>query len=293
MTNPPAEPWTTLSLLNWTKEHFERHEVDSPRLSAEILLAHSLRCLRIDLYTRFDYRPTPEELADFRRNVRRASRQEPVAYLVGEKEFYSLRFKVTPDVLVPRPETELLAQAAIGHLRGLGRPGAAWDVCTGSGCVAIALAVRVPDATVLATDISPEALAVAEENARLHHVQERVTFRVADLLARPEDRDAAQRFDVIAANPPYVGEKDWVSPGAKHEPRRALYAGTDGLDCIRRIVAAAPDALAAGGLLAIEFGYRQADAVRDLVVLTGRFDEPLILRDHQGIERTALAKKRL
>ena len=124
MTNPPAEPWTTLSLLNWTKEHFERHEVDSPRLSAEILLAHSLRCLRIDLYTRFDYRPTPEELADFRRNVRRASRQEPVAYLVGEKEFYSLRFKVTPDVLVPRPETELLAQAAIGHLQGLGRPGA-------------------------------------------------------------------------------------------------------------------------------------------------------------------------
>ena len=156
--------WTVLKLLNWTTEHFTRNQLDSSRLCAEILLAHVLRCQRIELYTRFDYSPTPEELASYRDLVKRAAGHEPVAYLVGQKEFYSLKFKVNSDVLVPRPETEILVAEAAGHLKTLGRPGLAWDICTGSGCVAVTLASQVKDAHVLATDISPQAVAVTAES---------------------------------------------------------------------------------------------------------------------------------
>ncbi|RPI61428.1 MAG: peptide chain release factor N(5)-glutamine methyltransferase, partial [Planctomycetaceae bacterium] len=165
MTNQPAEPWTVLKLLNWTKDDFARLDVDEPRLSAEILLAHTLGCKRIELYTRFDYQPTHAQLEQYRQLIQRGRNHEPVAYLVGTKEFFSLKFKVTPDVLIPRPETEMLVVQAVEHLRKLSRAATAWDVCTGSGCVAVAIASQVKEATVLATDISPAALRIARENA--------------------------------------------------------------------------------------------------------------------------------
>ncbi|MFB3892065.1 MAG: peptide chain release factor N(5)-glutamine methyltransferase [Phycisphaerae bacterium] len=291
MTSEPAV-WTVLRLLNWTKDYFGKAGIEDPRLSAEILLAHVLACKRIELYTRFDYQPTPAELDQYRSLVQRARQFEPIAYLVGRKEFYSLALKITPDVLVPRPETELLVGEALGHLRGLGRAGLAWDVCTGSGCVAVATAVNWADATVLATDISPAAVAVATENAAALGVAARVRCRTADLLTLPEDCRDLKDFDVITANPPYVSANQGISETVKREPPAAVWGGKDGLDFIRPLIAAAPAVLRPGGLLALEFGFGQADAVRDLIVAGGKFDEPRILRDHQGIERAAAAVRR-
>ncbi len=281
-----------LRLLNWTREYFETRQVDSPRLAAEMLLAYTLGCKRIELYTRFDTCPPADQIAAFRELVRRGAEHEPVAYLVGEKEFYSLAFKVTPDVLIPRPETELLVTAAVEHLRQLGRPGSVWDICTGSGCVAVTVACQVESARVLATDISPEAIAIAAENAEANGAGDRIRTGVADLLTPPADAADMVPVDVITANPPYVATGDEVAPSVVHEPEMALYAGADGLDCIRRIVAAAPDMLAPGGLLAMEFGCGQADAVRDLLVAGEAFNEPTILRDHQGIERCVTASRK-
>lgn len=281
--------WNVLALLNWTKAHLERAGVPSPRLAAEMLLAHAMGCRRIDLYTRFDYLPTPEQLAGFRESIRRAAERQPVAYLVGEKEFYSLRIKVTPDVLVPRPETEILVAQAVEHLRSLGRPGCLWDVCTGSGCVALAVASQVADAQALATDCSPAAVAVAAANAAELKLAERVRTRVADLLKLPEDCADLKDFDVITANPPYIPDAAPVAEEVKHEPAIALRGGRDGLDVIRVIVRDAPALLRPGGALIMEYGYDQAPAVRELVAANGAFAEPKILRDHQSIERAVMA----
>jgi len=279
-----------ISLLNWTGQHFARHGLDSPRLSAEILLSHCLNCDRLELYTRHDYRPDERQLDSFRKLVQRATHNEPIAYLVGHKEFYSLSFTVTPDVLIPRSETEALVDESVTHLRGLARKTWMWDVCTGSGCVAIAAATQVDHVRVLATDISAKALDLAGANARSHGVSDRIIFAKADLLSLPDDLAYRGPFDVIAANPPYVAVGDPVAEQVAYEPEQALMAGADGLDFIRPLVASAGDFLAVGGLLAMEFGQGQADQVRDIIVSTGRFAEPRILRDHQNIERIALAK---
>jgi release factor glutamine methyltransferase len=265
--------------------------VDDPRLCAEVLLAHVLGCPRIQLYAQFSLEPPAEKLTAYRELVKRAASHEPVAYLVGAKEFYSLKFKVTPDVLIPRPETEILVSEAIHHLRGLGRPGKVWDACTGSGCVALAVAANVKDAAVLATDLCPRALAVAAENAASLGVSDRVRLREADLLNLPADCADLSPLDVITANPPYVAKGDPVGATVRHEPALALYAGEKGLEFLRRIIAAAPGLLGGGGMLAMEFGLGHADSVRDLLVATGAFAEPKILRDHQSIERAAVARR--
>ena len=292
MNSKPEAPWTVLRLLNWTKEYFAQAGLEEPRLAAEVLLAHALGLERIQLYAGFDHQPPPEQLASFRDMVQRARQHEPIAYLVGSKEFYSLKFKVTPDVLIPRPETEALVAEAVAHLKSLGRDGLVWDVCTGSGCVAIAVAKQVPAVRVLATDVCDAAVAIACENARTHGVQDRLRCRQADLLTLPADCDDLAAFDVITANPPYVAQGEKVAETVQHEPKLALYAGADGLDAIRPIVRDAPGLLRDGGSLILEFGYAQADAVRDLIVAGGRFEEPRILPDHQGIERTAVARRR-
>lgn len=291
MASPAAEPWTVLRLLNWTKDHFAQAGIPEARLTAEMLLAHALSCRRIDLYARFDYQPTPTQLDVFRDLVKRARAHEPPAYLVGLKEFYSLPMKVTPDVLIPRPETELLADQAIAHLRKLARPGRMWDACTGSGCVAIAAAANVKHAMVLASDISPQAVAVAGENAAANKVADRVRCRPADLLSLPEDcRDLAP-FDAITANPPYIAENDPVGESVKHEPALALRGGKDGLDFIRKLIPQVPEHLAAGGVFAMEFGYQQSEAVWDLIRGEKQLIEPKLLQDHQGIPRVIVAKK--
>lgn len=289
---PQDQPWAVLRLINWTKDYFAKAGLSDGRLAAEMLLAHVLKCKRIELYTRFEYLPTPDELTAYRELIARAKQHEPVAYLVGEKEFYSLRMKVTPEVLIPRPETEALVSETVGHLRTLGRPGRVWDVCTGSGCVAVAIAWQAKDAAVLATDVSPTAIEVAAENVAAHKLTDRVRCRQADLLNLPSDCEEWRQCDVLTGNPPYVGDHDMLAEDVRREPPVALFGGPKGLDLIRPLVAGAGQFVVAGGKFVMEFGYGQADAVRDLIVATKAFEEPKILRDHQEIERIAVSTRR-
>ncbi len=280
--------WTVLSLINWTNEYFAKAGLDNPRLATEILLAHVLGCERIELYTRFDSTPTEPQRTQFRSLVLRAVAHEPIAYLVGKKEFYSLELKVTPDVLIPRPETEIIVDQTLKCLAALDRPGFVWDVGTGSGCAAIAVAANNPDVLVLATDISAEAVAVAAENAETHNVADRVFCRQADLLDLPIDWPGTGQFDVITANLPYVGTEEEVAAEVEHEPSVALYGGKSGLEFLDRITNDAPLFMAVGSTLILEFGLYQADDVRDLIVEAG-FEEPILIHDIQDLERTAVA----
>ena len=286
------EPWTVLRLLDWTKDFFGRYGIESPRLCAEILLAECLQCKRMELYLRFEYHPSESELASFRANVKKASEGQPVAYLVGRKEFYSLSFKVTSAVLIPRPETELLVDQAVSHLRKCKHNPTCWDVCTGSGCVAIAVAKHSSNTRVLATDLSFEALKITQENADALDVTDRVMCAQADLLTLPEEWNGEPHFDAITANPPYVADGDEVGKGVEYEPAEALRAGPEGLDALRPLIACVPSYLKAGGVFCVEFGRRQADTVRDLLLATNAFNEPSILKDHQAIERAIVAVRR-
>ena len=293
MSNESPAPWTVLKLLEWTKTYFADAEVDQPRLCAEVLLARVLGCERIELYTRFDYCPDPDELANYRQMVKRASEHEPTAYLVGSREFYSIKFKVTGDVLIPRPETEQLVAAAAAHLKALGRPGLMWDICTGSGCVAIATAMQVPDARVLASDICPKAVAVAQTNIETHGLVDRISCGVSDLASVPDNCGDFQgvQFDVVTVNPPYVSDSDQVGSSVKHEPTGALYSGADGLDCIRKLLPQIPPVLQEGGILAMEFGMDQHEAICAMIAEIDQFAEPRILVDHQDIQRTVVVAK--
>ncbi len=264
-----AERWTVGRLLAWTQEYFRQRGLESPRLCAEILLAHVLKTERLRLYTTFDQEPPAAAREAFRELVRRAAGGAPIAYLVGIKEFFSLPFEVGPDVLIPRPETEILVERTITLFKGAADAAPLiLDLCTGSGCIAIALARHLPAARILASDISEGAIVIARRNAERHGVAGRIEFRVGDLLD-PWRPDAAARgpFDVIVCNPPYVAAGDpAVEPSVRnYEPHVALFAGADGLEVIRRVLGEAPAWLRSGGHLLMEVGYNQAAAVRRLV----------------------------
>jgi len=290
---PNEQAWTVLRLLDWTREYFARQQIDSPRLAAEMLLAHVLACPRVQLYARFDRCPSPRDLTTYRDLVRRAVAHEPVAYLVGHREFYSLDFIVTPDVLIPRPETELLVDQAVEFLRSRGPSPRCWDACTGSGAVAVAVAKQAPDAAVLATDISASALAVAGQNVEKHALAERVDLAKADLLTLPAGLVDQAPFDVVTANPPYISITQMAELPADvlQEPAAALAAGADGLDCIRPILNQAPDVLVEGGLLAMEIGFGQAEAVWGLYNQVGRYERGEFVRDGAGLERVLVAHR--
>jgi len=291
MSGEPAREWTVLQLIDWTKDYFARADLEDPRLAAEVLLAKALSCGRMDLYTRFDHVVEPEKLKRYRDFVHRASSGEPIAYLVGQREFYSLTLTVTPDVLIPRPETELLVDAALEFVKTGDNSGRLWDVCTGCGCVAVAAAKYAENLDVLATDASPAALAVATGNAERHGVADRVRFVKADLLAASAADDAV---DVITANPPYVRDDEMAGLPADVlcEPELALRAGPTGLEHITRIVSDAPDRLRTGGRLAMEIGHSQAEAVYDLLNGDGRYEDIRLVKDLAGIERAAVAQVR-
>jgi release factor glutamine methyltransferase len=247
-------PWTPLRLVAWTQEFFARKGVDAPRLTAELLLAHALRCDRIRLYLDFDKPLGEAELGAFRDLVRRRADGEPTAYLTGRREFYGRAFRVDPRVLVPRPETELVAEAALAALPEGGR---VLDLCTGSGVLAVTLALG-RRARLVATDLSAGALEVARDNARALGAE--VTFLEGDL-----DGPVApgERFDLLVSNPPYVpsGEIEGLAREVRREPRMALDGGPDGLALIRRIVALAPSRLAAGGTLVLEMHETHREAL--------------------------------
>ncbi len=276
--SPTTDVWTVRRILDWTIPHLKKHGSESPRLDAEILLAHARSCQRIQLYTQFDSPLTDEQRAMMRDLVKRRSAAEPVAYLVGHREFFGLDFRVTSDVLVPRPDTETLIVEAIERLKSQSQP-RVLDVGTGSGCIAITLALNCRQAQVSAIDLSAAALAIAQQNAQKHSVADRIRFLHGDLFA-PLAGD--EPFDLIASNPPYIAsaEIETLQPDVRlHEPRSALDGGADGLDVIRRLVAEASGHLAPAGCLLIEIACEQADAVTQLLAANGNYAEIAVLKD--------------
>jgi len=296
--NTDSGPWTIARLLSWTREHLARAGVESPRLCAEILLAHAMHCERLQLYTQYDRVPDEEVLAPFREAVRQAARGQPVAYLTGRKEFFSLSFEVTPEVLIPRPETEILVERTIDLVRrSSGTVRSILDLGTGSGCIAVSLALHLPEVSICASDISEAALAVARRNAERHKVGARIEFALGDLFepwtGRPGRPDAATRFDAIVSNPPYVStdpEAPVEQSVRRFEPQVALMAGPEGLDVIRRLVIESPRHLTAGGHLLMEIGFDQAERVRALLE-AGGWQDILGYRDGAGYLRVFHARR--
>ncbi|AKJ02308.1 release factor glutamine methyltransferase [Archangium gephyra] len=279
-----SENWTVRKILTWTTQHFEKRGVDAPRLTTEVLLAHALKTSRVRLYVDLDRPLEKTELATFRALIERRLAGEPTQYLTGVREFYNRPFKVDARVLIPRPETELLVEAALHKLPKDG-PGLALDVCTGSGCIAISLAAERPQATVMATDLSADACALARDNAQALGVAERVTVLQGNLFA-PLPPDA--RFDVVASNPPYIasGEIPTLSAEVRREPHLALDGGPDGLVLIRKVIEGARRVLKPGGLLAMEIGETQGDAVKALLQAAG-YDDARVEKDLERRDRLA------
>jgi release factor glutamine methyltransferase len=286
--------WTIQRLLAWITEYLTQKEVDSPRLSAELLLSHVLGLRRIELYTQYSKPVAREQLDHLHSLVKRAGLREPVAYLVGRMEFYSIEFEVTCDCLIPRPETELLVQRAIEFLRKRDGPQHVCDLCTGCGVIAVALAKNVPDAKIIATDISEPALRVAARNVEKHQLQDRVELLEGDLFDPVIPQLDVSPFDLIASNPPYVSaaEYETLDKNVKdYEPRIALYAGDGGLDVYRRIVEKVGQFLKPDGILLLEIGYMQGPAVRELLQQTNAFADTQIEKDLQKYDRIVVARR--
>ena len=284
-----TDEWTVRRVLQWTTEYLSEHGSESPRLEAEILLAHARRCPRIALYTHFDEVLSEDVRAAMRQLVQRRANLEPVAYLVGHREFFSLDFEVTPDVFIPRPETEALVVETLAAVQGKRSPHVL-ELCTGSGCIPIAVAVNARGVAVTAVERSESALTVARRNAVRHDVADRVTFLEGDLFGPV---DAAVTFDVVVSNPPYVSEEDSdrLQPDVRlHEPHAALFAGRDGLDVIRRILAEAPQYLVDGGILLLEFSPEQSGDVQEMLSQSGRFEDVTILPDLSAQARAVRAR---
>ena len=286
--------WTIQKLLNWTTEYLTNKDVDSPRLSAEMLLSHTLGLKRIELYTQFDKQVPQQQLDLLHGLVKRAGLHEPVAYLTGKTEFYSLELDITADCLIPRPETELLVQRAIEFLRTRSDIQYICDLCTGSGCIAVAIAKNFPEARVSATDISAAALEVAARNVEKHRLKEHVRLLCGDLFEPIIQQLDANQFDLIVCNPPYVNTADYekLEKNVKdYEPKSALLAGTDGMDVYRKIIDKVYEFLKPGAALMLEIGYSQGPAVRKLLEQTGAFAQIKIEKDHHDNDRVITAIK--
>ncbi len=276
----------------------ERAGIDTARLDAECLLAQVLGCARWELTLRREQRLGPEAFARFLTLLQRREWREPLAYLTGTREFWSLALAVTPGVLVPRPETETLVEATLAAVRGHAeagrRDGALLELCTGTGAVAIALARELPETRLIATDVSRRALRVARGNAEKHGVAERIRFLRGDLWRAVEGTVPAGTLDAVVANPPYIpsGDIPALMPEIQWEPRVALDGGPDGLALHRQIIGGAPRFLRAGGLLLLEIGADQGPGVTALFEASGAFEAPATVRDLAGRDRVVLARRR-
>jgi release factor glutamine methyltransferase len=302
----PQASWTILATLRWTTDYFRTKGVSEPRAAAEVLLAHTLGVSRLDLYLRYDQPLNPEELARFKTLMVRRREGEPVAYLTGHREFWSLDFQVTPAVLIPRPETETLVAAALEAAKSVGaglKPAPTtkhqpkisplWglEVGVGSGAVVIALAKELSGMSWVGLDVSGDALAVARDNAGRHGVAQRVHFLPANLLAALKP---AAAFDLIVANLPYVPRAEWERLPREikaFEPSGALLGGEDGLDLIRPLVRQAQRYVKGGGWMLLEVGDHQAPQVAALVEETGAYNRLETIKDFSGMERVVRARR--
>lgn len=283
-----GKTWTVGALLRWTAPYFESKGMEAPRLDAELLLAFALQTERLRLYLDFEKPVTAAERARFRALVqRRAEQRVPTAQLTGEREFWSLPLRITPDVLIPRPDTETLVEAVLAQFADAEAAPRILDLGTGSGAIALALATERPRAQLTASDVCPAALAVAEQNAERLGLNGRLRLLAGCGFAPV----AGERFDAVVSNPPYLSraEAGNLAPELAHEPELALFAGEDGGEALRGIITAAPGVLEAGGLLALEIAPAQAAAVREWLAQAG-FAEIETRRDLGGNERAVLAR---
>lgn len=282
--------WTIQRVLMWSTDYLrDRHLSDTPRLDAELLLSHALGVTRIHLYTHFDKPLTPPEREPFKQFLMRRGSGEPVAYITGAKEFMGLSFKVSRAVLIPRPDTEIVVETAMGFVGALGRPAKILDVGTGSGCIAISLGLKFGDATVEAWEVAADTLALARANA------ERLGARNVALHARdaldPQHWEQGETFDLIVSNPPYIGRDE--APGlpksvAEFEPHGALFADEDGLQFYRLFAERAAARLAPGGSLVVEIGATQAPAVVALF-RSASWGEVSVKQDYAKNDRVVVA----
>jgi release factor glutamine methyltransferase len=287
MSTGSDRTWTVLELLRWTTDHFAGRGIETARLDAECLLAHALRTDRLRLYLEYDKPVDAAERARFRELVRRrADARIPVAQLTGKKEFWSLPLCITPDVLIPRPETETLVAAVLDRLPVAEVELRVLDIGTGSGALALALASERPKARVVASDVSDAALAVARVNAEALGLTNRVRLVKGDVY----EPVAGERFDLIVSNPPYLAESEAASlaPELAHEPRRALFAGPEGTEVLRALVAGGPDHLAEGGVLGLEIAAGQAEAATRMC-REANFGDVRVHRDLAGLARAVTA----
>ena len=293
--NTNTDHWTIQKLLSWITEYFTEKGLDSPRLSAELLLSRVLEMKRIELYTQFDKPVAKPQLDKLHELVKRAANNEPIQYLIGKTEFYSIELAVTPDCLIPRPETELLVQRAIEFLRKRTGPQFVCDLCTGCGPIAVAIAKNFSTAQILATDICDHALEIAAKNVETHKLKDRIQLLQGDLFAPIVPQLDVAKFDLIVCNPPYVSCSEFEQLDSNvrdYEPKLALLAGTDGLDVYRRIAESIDRFLKDDAALIMEIGYAQGPAVRELLEQTGVFAEIKVEKDINNNDRVVTATRK-
>jgi release factor glutamine methyltransferase len=285
--------WTVLALIRWADERFKKEGIPTPRLDAEVLLAETLGLDRVGLYTHFDQPLQPDELARFKQLILRRLRREPVAYILGRKEFWSLPIRVSPDVLIPRPETETLVAEVLKVLAPAGKEDLRLlEIGTGSGAISIALAREQPAARITASDISPKALSVAKENAEHNGVREQIRFLQGDLF-QPVPK--GETFDLVVSNPPYItqAEISSLTPEVRdYEPRVALSGGKDGLDFFRRALPSVNEYLRPGGWFLAEMGAGQDSQVLNIAEKNRELDSFGFAKDLSGIPRVFKARRR-
>jgi release factor glutamine methyltransferase len=288
----PTHPWTILRTLQWTADYFKSHGIENGRATAEVLLTHCLQCQRIDLYLRHDQPLQADELSRFKALIQRRVRHEPDAYITGHKEFWSLSLRVTPAVLIPRPETECLVEAALGRYPDNDTV-QVLELGTGSGAISIALARERTRWSIRASDMSSEALGVARQNARRLLGADRIEFFCGSWFEPFEGQKGC--FDLIISNPPYIaaGDLQGLDPEIRlFEPSSALDGGGDGLVCLGHIIQAAPDYLKSSGWLMLEMGFDQGRAVQSLGRQCGAYQAIEVAKDYSGLDRIALFQRK-
>ncbi len=291
-----SEPWTILRLLQWTTEHLKKCGSSSPRLDAEVLLAHARGCNRIELYTAFAEEPEEPVKAKFRELIKRRAAGEPVAYLVGMKEFYSISFQVSKDCLIPRSETEHVVIECLDRAKKIrSEQPEKWlnivDVCTGSGCIAVSVAKHLPQCKVTAIDVSPEAIAVANSNMKLNQLEDRVSVVASDLLSAMEDNSA----DFVLSNPPYISQDEFdklEKTVRDYEPKLALVSGPTGMEIIERLAVQATSKLVDEGWFICELSPMIADAVLTRFSADPHWKNTSLVKDLAGLKRLVVAQRK-
>jgi release factor glutamine methyltransferase len=284
------EIWTIQRILNWTLDYFQKHQVPDPRLSAELLLAGVLKLKRLELYLQFEKILTPDELSVYRDYIRRRIKFEPVQYILGEQDFMGLTFSVNPEVLIPRPETELLVEEVLAAVKQMNFSSLKIiDIGTGSGSIAISLAHYCPQAEVVAVDKSQKAIQIAQENARKIGTAN-VSFFHADM--ETISLKTLGKADIIVSNPPYVSQQQYqnLHPQVKnYEPAPALLAGLDGLDFYRKLLPRLPEMLNKEGWIFLEIGFEQKNEIQKLLS-NHHFKNICFIKDYQDVHRIVKAQ---